>query len=98
MKKPYYFVIVLALLILSIIIFYWHNQPLQSSLVNSPVAENETSAIKKNCFNQAEMAKQNAIKADNSVVMDGRLNITRADYDKIFKDENEKCLMANGIK
>ena len=83
MKKQYYFVIVLALLVLASA-FYWY--------------ELRPSSIKKDCFNKADIAKQNAINADNNVVMDGRLTITRADYDKIFKDEHDKCLMENGIK
>lgn len=50
---------------------------------------------KQECFVKATEAKEQALNADNNVVMFG-LNITRANYEKIFNDEYDKCLKAKG--
>lgn len=83
MKKHYYLFALLIIIILGGA-FYWY--------------EIRPVSIKKNCYNQAEETKNNVISTTNGILMDGRLNITIPDYDKIFKDEYEKCLMENGIK
>ena len=83
MKKQYYIIVALILLIL-VGTFYWHElRPL---------------SVKKDCFAKADTAKQTALNADNNAITSGLELTKRADYEKIFNDEYKKCLMENGIK
>jgi hypothetical protein len=52
---------------------------------------------KTECFTKATKTKEQAMKADNTAVING-LQITRSDYDKIFNDEYNRCLMEIGYK
>lgn len=81
--KQYYFVIALVLLVLAGA-FYWY--------------ELRPSSIKKDCFAKADTAKQTALNSDNNAITSGLKLTKRADYERIFKDEYDKCLMENGIK
>ncbi len=82
MKKQYYIVIVATLLVLCGA-FYWY--------------ELRPYFGKKECYKRAEMWRQTAINSDNNVMMQG-INVTRSDYEKIFQDDYETCLMQKGLK
>ncbi len=52
--------------------------------------------VKTDYFAKATKTKEQAIKFDNNAVING-LQITRSDYDKIFNDEYNRCLMEIGL-
>jgi uncharacterized membrane protein len=59
--------------------------------------ELKPSQQKKNCFARATEAKQLAINTDNNVISTG-MSVTRADYDKLFNDEYNNCLLEFGLE
>lgn len=83
MKKQFYIIIALLLVVLSVAFYWYELRPL---------------SLKKDCFAKADSARQTALNADNNAITSGLELTKRADYDKIFDDEYTKCLMENGIK
>ena len=59
-------------------------------------AGQEEKQIRKECFSEAEDYKNSIIKAESDYINSGG-RITRADYDKIFDDTYQKCLLKNGL-
>jgi len=82
MKKQYYLIIGLVLIIFGGA-FYWY--------------ELRPYFGKKECYKRAEMWRQAAITADNAASVSGSLT-KRADYEKIFADDYAVCLMQKGLK
>jgi len=53
--------------------------------------------VKKGCFNDATMQKAAAKNADDLVLSRGVPFVQRQDYEKIFNDAYQQCLLRNGI-
>lgn len=51
--------------------------------------------IKNRCLIEAQKESDIAKNADNSVIDTGLQNVQRADYDKIFEEKYQRCLILN---
>lgn len=81
--KKLYFSTVSVLVLMLLSAFYW--------------VELRPYFGKKECYNRAVYFRESAIKFDNN--MDGRGLLTkRADYEKVFKDNYEACLLQNALR
>jgi hypothetical protein len=53
--------------------------------------------IKKECFNQADKQKKAVINSEDVLLSGGFPLTQRADYDKVFNDIYQECLLKNGL-
>jgi len=54
--------------------------------------------IRKECYALADKGKQQALDWDNIAMMGGYELTKRADYDEIFNDTYQECLLKNGLE
>lgn len=55
-------------------------------------------AERRDCYEQAYKQRQNAIQLENNIIDKTGMTVTRADYNKVFNDAYNDCLLEKGLK